>query len=500
MRQFSPGFLWVIVAAGLAIAAPAGAVIRVDFPVSKIYATSSTVLVGTVRKVTEANRVVDVRLAETAKGDPPGPMIRVQILKPERLIRQVAAGHPLVLFVAKGRGKAEAPSAALVHVADTWLLAKRLPKASAPSWRAEERFVGRQCFPGRTAALVKVVAELEAGKTTLLDKAEHNVFRGGVKPRGRLDVTGATFLAAADVDGDRKHDLLIAAPSGFRLLLADGEGFTDATAARGLSGAAGRRADAADVNGDGRVDLLVGATVWVNHGSKFAADARLDLPAGAVPLTVALADLTGDGRPDAAALLGDGRLLSLENPAAGKAWSARPARKLWTGGEAPACAAFGDWGDDGRPHVIAVRTRSVTRYALTGEAPPADYERLTGVKLDKYHRAHRDGLKNVLTAPIDINADGRRDLFILADGGGLMLVNRGFGTFLVNPDAGGAVTSRGRRKVPFKLTPTTPWTAADLHHDGFEDLLILTPSGDLYEVSNTPYGPRRPLPGRSLPK
>ena len=41
-------------------------------------------------------------------------------------------------------------------------------------------------------------------------------------------------------------------------------------------------------------------------------------------------------------------------------------------------------------------------------------------------------------------------------------------------------------KVPFALTPTTPWAAADVDGDKFDDLLILAEDGTLYEVKNTP--------------
>lgn len=39
-----------------------------------------------------------------------------------------------------------------------------------------------------------------------------------------------------------------------------------------------------------------------------------------------------------------------------------------------------------------------------------------------------------------------------------------------------------------KLTPRTPWTAADLHNDGFDDPIVLTQDGTPYEVNNKPYG------------
>ena len=73
-----------------------------------------------------------------------------------------------------------------------------------------------------------------------------------------------------------------------------------------------------------------------------------------------------------------------------------------------------------------------------------------------------------------------------------MLVNRGFGAFLINPDATGAVRSRGRYKVAWgRLSPDMPIAPADLHGDKFDDLLIVTKDGRLFALSNTPF-PRHP--------
>ena len=64
--------------------------------------------------------------------------------------------------------------------------------------------------------------------------------QGGVKELAKLPVAKPTFLVAADVNGDGKPDLLVGGEGGaVKLFLATGNGYEDATAKWGLSDARG---------------------------------------------------------------------------------------------------------------------------------------------------------------------------------------------------------------------------------------------------------------------
>src|SRR5205823_879937 len=93
-----------------------------------------------------------------------------------------------------------------------------------------------------------------------------------------------------------------------------------------------------------------------------------------------------------------------------------------------------------------------------------DFERLTGEKLAS-QPAFGQPTKAASAVVLDVNGDGRPDVIVVGDGGNVVLVNRGFGAFLVDPDAGrpldGPEGKAGDKALPFKVTPASAWAAAD---------------------------------------
>lgn len=138
----------------------APAVINLNMPISKIFESVKSVAVASVTAVNSENRVIDLKTTDLLKGAPVGDAFRVQIAAPAELIQKVAAGNPLVLFTGEDLGK----PVALIHVADTWLLAESLPSSKTPAWRVLQAHDAKRSFSGTTAELVKVVTALKVKK------------------------------------------------------------------------------------------------------------------------------------------------------------------------------------------------------------------------------------------------------------------------------------------------------------------------------------------------
>jgi hypothetical protein len=463
----------------LALISPVSGLIKVDWTVEKLYKeTTKAAIVGKVDSVDAETRVINVSLTQALKGKSPGPKIRVQVVSPPEFLKEVAANQPLVFFLSETEGGGKA----VIHVADTWLLAQGVPNGNLLVWRVIQVWDAvKQSFPGRTAALVQYVTDLAAGKESFANKWEHKPFAGGMKKRASLPVKNAAWILAEDLNGDKKPDLIVNSAAGTQVFFAKDAAYEDATAAAGAFEKSGGYHAVGDVNGDGKADLLLDGVLWTNAGGKFtAAKSPLELPKGA-PLAAAILDANGDQKNDVMFVSASGELRVYEN-GGGDKWTAKPAQNLWTAGDAPLFAAFGDFGDTGKPHLLVITKSGISRYALDADGgPPADFTRLTGLDLKKMDK-YKDGFKNLQVVAVNMEKDGdpKTDIFALSDAGPVLFLNRGLGAFFVDEN------------VPTMATPVAKpsasplWTRADLHGKGVDDILLLSEDGTLFEIDNTP--------------
>lgn len=130
---------------------------------------------------------------------------------------------------------------------------------------------------------------------------------GQLRFRGYHQVAGiADLLAAADIDGDGKADLITAGLGGTSISVRRGNG--DGTFGTAASYSVGYAADfltTADLNGDGRADVLVASAdsgkVSVLLGqANGSLGSALSNTVGARPRSITVADFNSDGTPDLA--------------------------------------------------------------------------------------------------------------------------------------------------------------------------------------------------------
>jgi hypothetical protein len=275
---------------------------------------------------------------------------------------------------------------------------------------------------------------------------------------------GAYQAALADFDGDGRLDLAVAGQD-VSLQMGTGHGAFAGPISYPLDSYASGLA-VGDLNGDGTPDLAVAVpgggsivshvSVLINDG-KGALGAPVAYPVGARVVSLTLADLNGDGRPDlvvtdagqfAAEMVQGAKTIVLFNNGDGTfaAWG-----EYMSGNP-----SVGDLNGDGKLDLVIVRGSNASAVVLLNQGNG------TFAAAQSYPVASFD----TSAAVADLNGDGLNDLVI---GGHVVFLGKADGTLApgVNAPASGG-----------------PFAIGDLNGDAYPDLTIANSTGDVNVLLN----------------
>jgi Bacterial Ig-like domain (group 3)/FG-GAP-like repeat len=247
-------------------------------------------------------------------------------------------------------------------------------------------------------------------------------------------------IAAADVNGDGKLDLVIASQGvsctgcvgGVSVLMGNGNGTFQSQVSYGTGTTNPTYSVAvADVNGDGKPDIVAASScisnvncvssvaVLLNNGDGTFKPAVNYASNGQAAHSVAIGDVNGDGKPDivVANSCASGDFYCLSGTVGVLLGNGdgifRPVVIYGTGGQYPTAVALGDLNNDGRPDIV------VSNYQTTS----SDYTGRIGVLLGNGDGTFQPattylsgGVANNSVTIVDLDGDGKLDLIAVNQG------------------------------------------------------------------------------------